>query len=252
MAQLTIGAIADWLIDGARDAVAPEKFFARLCEKLTETGIPLWRVGVFVRTLHPNIMGRSFVWRPGEEVVVGTATYDIIDTDTYRTSPLSTIYNTGQSVRHRIADGEGLEQSNFLKELRDEGVTDYVGFPMVFTDGSMHSVTLLDKGAGGLHRCASRIDGHSDARSNTRFRDPSTSAASPPRCLILTSAAGPANAFSPARSDAVPAMPLTRSSGCPICAESHGAVGPRVLAIGSQAAKSLLRLPGSADHKIRR
>ncbi len=150
MAQQTIGGIADWLIDGARDAVAPEKFFAQLCEKITETGIPLWRVGVFVRTLHPNIMGRSFVWRPGAGVVIGAATYDIIDTDTYRTSPISTIYSTGQPVRHRIADGEGLEQSNFLKELRDEGATDYIGFPMMFTDGSMHSVTWSTKAPGGF------------------------------------------------------------------------------------------------------
>lgn len=150
MAQLTIAEIADWLIDGARDVNAPEKFFARLCEKVTETGIPLWRVGVFVRTLHPNIMGRSFVWRPGAEVVTGSATYDIIDTDTYRTSPLSTIYTTGKPVRHRIANGDGLEQSPFLKELLDEGATDYIGFPMLFTDGSMHSVTWSTKAPGGF------------------------------------------------------------------------------------------------------
>src|SRR5262245_1055180 len=107
MAQQTIGEIADWLIDGARDTIAPEKFFARVCEKITETGIPLWRVGVFVRTLHPNMMGRSFVWRPGAEVVVGSASYDVLDTDTYRTSPISAIYSTGQPVRHRIENGEG-------------------------------------------------------------------------------------------------------------------------------------------------
>jgi adenylate cyclase len=150
MAQRTITEIADWLIDGARDAAAPEEFFARLCEKVSEAGVPLWRVGVFMRTLHPNIMVRSFFWRPGAEVAVGTATYDIIDTDTYRTSPLSTIYMTGKPVRHRIANGEGLDQSPFLKELLDEGATDYIGFPMLFTDGSMHSATWSTKAPSGF------------------------------------------------------------------------------------------------------
>ena len=150
MVQRTIAEITNWLADGARDATAPEKFFAQLCEKVTDSGIPLWRVGVFVRTLHPNIMGRSFVWRPGTEVAIGSATYDIIDTDTYRTSPISAIYSTGKPVRHRIADGEGLDRSPFLQELRDEGATDYIGFPMVFTDGSMHSVTWSTKTPGGF------------------------------------------------------------------------------------------------------
>jgi adenylate cyclase len=150
MAPQTRAEITDWLIDGARDAIAPEKFFAQLCEKITETGIPLWRVGVFVRTLHPNIMGRSFVWRPDAGVETSSAPHDIVETDTYLTSPIAEIYRTGEPVRRHIDKGEGLERSTFLRELRDEGVTDYMAFPMLFTDGSMHSVTWSTKAPGGF------------------------------------------------------------------------------------------------------
>jgi adenylate cyclase len=129
MAPQTITEITDWLIDGARDAIAPEKFFAQLCEKITETGIPLWRVGVFVRTLHPNIMGRSFVWRPDAGVETSSAPHDIVETDTYLTSPIAEIYRTGEPVRRHIDKGEG---------------------PMLFTDGSMHSVTWSTKAPGGF------------------------------------------------------------------------------------------------------
>ena len=45
---------------------------AETCERLVAAGLPLWRVGVFVRTLHPDIFGRNFIWRPGAEVEVGT------------------------------------------------------------------------------------------------------------------------------------------------------------------------------------
>ena len=47
------------------------------CERMLAAGLPLWRVGVFVQTLHPDIYGRNFIWRPGAEVVIGSASFDI-------------------------------------------------------------------------------------------------------------------------------------------------------------------------------
>ncbi len=61
-------AVAGWLIDGARSATDPGAVLGELCGRLVEGGLPLARVGVFVRTLHPQLMGRSFVWQPGAEV----------------------------------------------------------------------------------------------------------------------------------------------------------------------------------------
>jgi adenylate cyclase len=150
MAATTTGDIATWLIDGARSAQQPDEVLAQLCDRLTASGVPLWRTGVFVRTLHPDVMGRSFVWRPGAGVVVSSATFDILDSDVYRTSPIATIYQTGEVVRHRIVRGEGLNHSPFLNELRDEGATDYIGYPLRFTDGSLHAATCSTKQDGGF------------------------------------------------------------------------------------------------------
>jgi adenylate cyclase len=63
-----IRAVVDWLIDGARSAPQPQQVLAELSARLVACGIPLWRVAVFVRTLHPNVMGRRFIWRPGAEI----------------------------------------------------------------------------------------------------------------------------------------------------------------------------------------
>ena len=62
--------IADWLIDGARSVVDPPLMVAETCERLVRAGLPLWRSGIFVRTLHPDILGVNFIWKPGEAVVV--------------------------------------------------------------------------------------------------------------------------------------------------------------------------------------
>ena len=58
--------VVDWLVDGARTARRPEDVLAELCARLLACGLPLHRVAVFVRTLHPDVMGRRFLWRAGE------------------------------------------------------------------------------------------------------------------------------------------------------------------------------------------
>ena len=67
--------ITDWLIDGARSAASPSRMMSETCERLVAAGLPLWRVGVFVRTLHPDIYGRNFIWRPGAEVEIGVGRF---------------------------------------------------------------------------------------------------------------------------------------------------------------------------------
>src|SRR5437762_10857169 len=75
--------IVDWLIDGARSTSSPTQMMAEICERLVEAGLPLWRVGLFVRTLHPDVFGRNFIWRPGAEVTTATAGFDVIDSPEY-------------------------------------------------------------------------------------------------------------------------------------------------------------------------
>jgi adenylate cyclase len=140
--------VTDWLIDGARSAASPAAMMAESCERLVAAGLPLWRVGVFVRTLHPDIFGVSFVWRLGGEVVVTQADFDIRDSDQYRSSPLSVLYSTEQEVRRKLsATGDN---SPFLADMREEGVTDYIAIPVRFTDGSIHASSWTTKRPGGF------------------------------------------------------------------------------------------------------
>jgi adenylate cyclase len=142
--------ILDWLLDGARAHERSEQVLQKLCEDLTASGLPLWRVGVFVRTLHPDVLGRSFVWRPGSDVVIATANFGILASDDFLTSPLSTLFQTGQTVRRRIVDGDGVEASPFLTDLKAEGGTDYIAIPLMFTDGSLHASSWSTKQPGGF------------------------------------------------------------------------------------------------------
>src|SRR5260370_22361250 len=93
--------ITDWLIDGARSASSPNQMMAETCERLVAAGLPLWRVGVFVRTLHPDILARNFIWRRGAEVVAGTAGVDLPDSPDFIHHPLSIVFCEGRGDRMR-------------------------------------------------------------------------------------------------------------------------------------------------------
>ena len=97
-------AVAGWLIDGARSALDSSAVLGQLCDRLVEGGLPLARVGVFVRTLHPQLMGRSFVWQPGAEVQTNLAPAAFVLSAEYLESPIARVYDTRQPIRRRLAD----------------------------------------------------------------------------------------------------------------------------------------------------
>jgi adenylate cyclase len=140
--------LTDWLIDGARSATTPTRMMSETCERLVQAGLPLWRVGVFLRMLHPDVFGRGFFWRPGTEVVVTAADFDIRDSPEYRSSPLAILYDTEQEVRFRL-DDPASRGFPFFDDMRAEGVTDYIALPLWFV-GEMHASSWSTKQPGGF------------------------------------------------------------------------------------------------------
>ena len=145
-----IKAVVDWLIDGARSAPQPQQVLTQLSERLVACGIPLWRVAVFVRTLHPNVMGRRFLWRPDAEVELTEAPFELLETEYFRDSPIARVYQTGVAIRRKLADPDSPEDFPVLADLRAEAVTDYLASPLVFTDGAVHAVTCTTRQPGGF------------------------------------------------------------------------------------------------------
>lgn len=141
--------VTDWLIDGARSAASPTDMMAQTCERLVQAGIPLWRVGVFVRTLHPDIYGRNFIWRPGAGVELGTVDFDILNAPEFKASALSIAFTQGIEVRARMDDPES-RRFPIIEDMRAEGVTDYVVLPLRFIEGTINASSWTTKQPGGF------------------------------------------------------------------------------------------------------
>ena len=124
-----------------------------LCERLVAAGAPLWRAAVFVRTLHPEIMGRRFVWRRGAGTEIHDAPYATLDSADYNISPVAAVLVSGEPFRRRLFDAASAGNMEILLGLQKQGATDYLALPMLFTDGTIHIATWTT--------CAS--EGFSDA-----------------------------------------------------------------------------------------
>ena len=147
---MEVAAIRDWLIDGAPLATTPDAIMTEMCERLVASGVPLWRAAVFVRTLHPEIMGRRIEWRQGEAAVrIGEAPHEVFDTASFRGSPVARVYEEVRRIRLRLDDPEALAFP-LLDNLRAEGGTDYLAVPINFSNGEVHVGTWATRSAGGF------------------------------------------------------------------------------------------------------
>lgn len=218
MDSARLRATIDWLMDGARPARLPTELLSHTCERLVAAGLPLWRVGVFVQTLHPDVYGFGFVWRRGAQVVVNTAGFDLPESPEFIRSPLRLLFNSGNEVRYRLDDPESRAFA-FFDDMRGEGVTDYIALPLSFTDGSMHACSWTTKDPTGFsdaHLAALR----DVVRPVARLAEILHFAVPRPPSSTLTAATAPVSASWPGKSAAATPKPCRRRSGFRICAVS--------------------------------
>ncbi len=145
-----IEAVFDWLIDGARSAPLAQEVLSELCERLAAAGLPLWRVVVFVRTLHPEVVGRRFAWRPDTGTVISEAPFELLDRDVFRNNPMAQIGSAAGTLRRRLADPDCPMDYPILQDLRADHVTDYVVAPLHFTNNDFHFVSWATRQPGGF------------------------------------------------------------------------------------------------------
>jgi adenylate cyclase len=152
MQALEVQPIADWLDAGVPGVRTPEAFISSLNQRLVAAGIPLARVAVFVRTLHPNVAGRAFFWRSEkpDEVDVDVAEHEWMKTEQHLTSPIHHITSTGEAIRRRLADPDCPMDFPVLADLRGEGMTDYFATPLPSFTGEKLLASYTTRQPGGF------------------------------------------------------------------------------------------------------
>jgi len=150
--------LLEWLIDGVPGVRSPLDVADRIGRDLAAEGVPLLRLGVFVRTLHPNVLGRAFIWERGKPSRVAELTPQVSASRDFLHSPVTWVYEHRAEWRWRA--GEPDQGYGVLRDLGQKGCVDYVAMPLSFSNGEVHVVTyatdvgFTDEHVGAFRRLA--------------------------------------------------------------------------------------------------
>lgn len=125
--------LADWLMAQALDGGALEDIFDGCCDRLAASGVPLRRVFLTFRTLHPLFRSMSITWVRGAPVNSMGHLYEAEADPGWRLSPLFHMLEQNVPLlRRRLTGPEKVADFPILEELADAGDTDYLAHAVSF------------------------------------------------------------------------------------------------------------------------
>jgi adenylate cyclase len=120
--------ISDWLMEQGLSEGDYGELLSEFCERLNAAGIHVMRSMMAMRTLHPTIDARGFIWRRGEDMDMDNFTTDRGPTDAFLRSPLAYLLENRDilEVHRPLTGANAVLDFPVLRELKDEGATDYL------------------------------------------------------------------------------------------------------------------------------
>jgi class 3 adenylate cyclase/uncharacterized protein (DUF427 family) len=142
--------IAGWLLDEAWKIDTPERLADAFCRRLRESGVPISRSTVIIPTLHPQVAATVFVWRDDSGVKVVHEPHDVLHQPRFQASPFAPILRGAGGVRRRLESAEVKLDFPVVRDLKEEGATDYVAMPFRFADGQLNVMSMTSFAKGGF------------------------------------------------------------------------------------------------------
>jgi adenylate cyclase len=143
--------VLDWLVNGTRDERFLDNIFGDCCAKLRADGIPIARAVLHLRIQHPQWFGSRVFWRPDLKAAeLHPVEFGITETERYRNSPVGALHAGSAQVRKRLEEAPNDRDFTIYEELRREGLTDYVAWPLEFTLGIRHVISFAADRPGGF------------------------------------------------------------------------------------------------------
>jgi adenylate cyclase len=149
MAEWSATPVIDWLMHKGRHLPTREAVVGEICERLRAAGMPIDRVAFFFWTLHPQYAGVALFW-DGRKVSVNRGEHGFRQTEQYLNSPAARIREGERVIRRRLEDRDCTLDFPVLRELREQGMTDYVMAEVLFSDATRNSVSLTTRRPGGF------------------------------------------------------------------------------------------------------
>ncbi len=146
-----INPLVNWLLGEAAGAVTTRELIERFTRALENSGIPVSRFWLSIRTLHPQLHSTAWSWEQGEEAVNESSIhYETLSSDAFLNSPIVPILEGAGGVRRRLDIENPQLDYPIVRELHAAGASDYVAMPFLFSDGQINLLSMTSKTPGGF------------------------------------------------------------------------------------------------------
>jgi adenylate cyclase len=144
--------VLDWLVTETPAQPFIDNIFVEMCNRLVAEGVPVARATLHFSTRNPQWLGARILWQTGmTEGEIQTFDYGVELTSQYLDSPIHAINEGVNEVRQHI---EGRDERGFWHPLYDDlkrdGYTDYVAWPLDHTHGRRHVASFATDQPGGF------------------------------------------------------------------------------------------------------
>jgi adenylate cyclase len=141
-----------WLVTRTHGERFIDNIFAELCRRLRQQGVPVARGTLYFDINHPQWAGARMLWTAENDAVdITTIDYGIETSSRYLNSPIQAIHAGAPWVRRRL-DTEDIAEPWYpiFSDLREQGMTDYVAWPIEHTLGKRHHTSFASDAPGGF------------------------------------------------------------------------------------------------------
>jgi adenylate cyclase len=128
-----VSSVIDWLTEQTIRDSALEVLVEGVCKRLWAAGTPVWRFFGSFPTLHPLYLAIGVVWQRGEPIQSATFEHGRSALPEFLDSPVHFLTQNGLDFLRRRLEGQSPRLDfPILRELKEQGATDYVIFHLAF------------------------------------------------------------------------------------------------------------------------
>ncbi len=141
---------AVWLLGPGARSLALEPFMGTLVARARAEGLPLHRVSCSVRTRNPEVWVVNLRWSADEGTTISLRPHGFHADPRYVAGPVAHIYQGGDGFRQSLVASPLAYDFPLLRELAQEGFTDYLIEPLELTEDVRSFVSWATQSPGGF------------------------------------------------------------------------------------------------------
>lgn len=143
--------IRDWVATEGRYAGSIGALVRAVGQQFSQCGLPLTRISLLIRTLHPMIAASGYVWHAADDRTAEfTRDHQSQSSEAYLRSPMRQVFEGAPAIRRRLCDADCPRDFPILDDMQAEGVTDYLVLPVPFSDRRTYAISFATDSAGGF------------------------------------------------------------------------------------------------------